>query len=481
VPSNLEFALITRVIQDGDFQTLEKLRVNEEFFTSPEAREVFKYVRESFHNVLTFGQVPSFDMVRYRFPSFYFAPANDSVQILAHELKKDRLRLELDALGDQLKAQAQADPLAALAALKSGAISLGAMNDTSSEDLSMSDAFQQLEADYELTANSQGVLGIPFPWAQMTEETQGMQPGQFFIIYGRPKNMKSWVSVLSAVHAYVAARRRVLYVTREMPAIQLARRAASVIARIDYNLFRKGRLQPYDKTRVFQILRDLLDDEKAAGAHGMNQPFLVFTADKSGSSGSGGGVSWIQSKIRDLRPDIVFVDGMYLLRDDRGGQRTVDWKAIAHISQDLKMTASEFNIPLVGVTQANRAAEKGKGDDMSELAYADAFGQDADGVFRVTKHIRRDEQTKEKHTELNITAPGIREGDFEGIIVNAKLSTDFSYIRTIVAQEEDDQQKDGYGEGKKRGGGDRPNGATGTRRNQQFMGPGDPKVPMNVR
>jgi replicative DNA helicase len=464
---------MTRVLQDQDFQTLEKMRFDESYFTVPETREVFKYIRDTFHNQATFGQVPSLDMIRFRFPAFYFAPAMDTVQVLAHEMKKDKLRLDLQGAAQQILQIAEADPLSALAKFRQEFINLG-HNTDSSEDLSISGAYHQLLERYNLVADQQGVIGIPFPWQVMTEETQGMQPGQFFILYGRPKSMKSWMATLIGVYAYSAARRRVLYVTREMPSIQVMQRAACILAVVDYDRFRKGKLDPAAKARVFNILRELKDDEESVGSMGLNQPFFIVTSDKSakgGGGGGGGGVTWIQSKIRDLQPHLVIVDGMYLLKDDRSNQRSVDWKAIAHISQDLKLTSQEFDIPVFGVTQANRAAEKGKGEDLTELAYADAFGQDADGVFRVSKLKRIDDQTKQKHTELLITAPGLREGEFDGIVVNGKPAYDFSYIRTVVNLD-DENSKEDYGDKKQKQ--DRPGGATGVRRNTQFQ---DPRLP----
>jgi hypothetical protein len=465
MPSNLEFALLTRVIQDQDFQTLEKARINESFFFAPESREVFKYLRDTFHGPNTFGSIPSFQMIQMRFPQFFFAPAHDSVPVLAYELKKERLAYEIENVSEELKQLSRADPLQALAKMRSKSSDLGFMDDTS-EDLSMAAAYQELQERYNLVSESRGIIGIPFPWEILTTETQGMQPGQFFILYGRPKSMKSWLAVCIAVFAYLFARRRVLYVTREMPAIQLAGRAAATIARLDYDAFRKGRLTPENKARFFEILRDLQEDEQAAGVNGNHQPFLIFTADKSAKGGgaAGGGVSWIQSKIRDLKPDLVIVDGMYLLKDDRSNQRTVDWKAIAHISQDLKLTSQDFNIPILGVTQATRTSDKAKGEDLTEMAYSDAFGQDADGVLRVTKMKRVEQVTKKKITELLVSMPGFREGSLEGFVLNAMPAYNFDYVRTVVnlndevvdyAEEEQPKRETGY---------DKPGGATGIRR-----------------
>jgi hypothetical protein len=152
---------------------------------------------------------------------------------------------------------------------------------------------------------------------------------------------------------------------------------------VDYKAFKNGKLQPDMKARAFGILQELMQDEMTAGTNNIHQPYLKVISDRSGANGAeGGGVGWLRSKIRDFKPDIVFVDGMYLMKDDRTNSRNVDWKNITNISQDLKLTAQDFDIPLVGVTQANRSADKSTGEDLTELAYADALGQDADAVFR---------------------------------------------------------------------------------------------------
>jgi hypothetical protein len=130
---------------------------------------------------------------------------------------------------------------------------------------------------------------------------------------------------------------------------------------------------------------------------------------------------------------------MYLMRDDRTNTRTIDWKAIAHISQDLKLTAQEFNIPLIGVTQANRNAQKANGTDLTELSFTDSLGQDADAVLRVSKKERID-ANKVMSTELWLTAPGLREGTFSGIVLGAQPCTDFLLKRVLANLEEEDEE-----------------------------------------
>lgn len=438
--SNIEFALISAIIANKDFHTANKLQINEGFFASPETREVYRFLRNTYFDSSTHGQVPSAEMVKYHFPSFFFTPTHDTVAILASQLRREKVRTEILKLSQDLGVLAEKDPFEALQSIRAESAKLAALSEAGA-DLPLSGAHDVLLNRYEAVQTSNGLLGIPYPWQAMNEETQGMQPSQFIILYGRPKSMKSWIAVHEAVHAYVHSRKRVLFYTREMNPLMVAQRVACALTKVDYKSYKNGTLQPEIKQHVFTILKELIDDEKSLNVQNGQGPCFVITTDRSGAnSGGGGGVGWLQSKIRDLKPDIVFVDGMYLMMDDRSRSRSVDWKNMAHISQDLKLTAQDFDIPVVGVTQATRAADKSKGEDLTELAYADAFGQDADAVFRVSKKDVIDENNQ-KRTELYLTAPGLREGKFDGIIVRGEPATSFDYIKTIIDMEAEDDGK----------------------------------------
>lgn len=461
-----------KIIQTKDFHTLTKLQIDESYFTSPEVREVYRYLRSVYFDPNSHGDVPSIDMVRLHFPSFPFNTPDDSVAILCNMLRKARMKAELLKLSQELQLIAEKDPIEGIAIVRAESAKLASLAEVGT-DLPISAAYDALLERYETVQQAHGLLGIPYPWPQLNEETQGMQGSQFIVLFGRPKSMKTWIGINIAVHAYIHSRKRVLFYTREMSPALVAQRVAAAITEVDYKAFKNGTLQPELKNKVFTILRELLDDEKGLTQGGTSSSCFIITSDRSGASGGkGGGVGWLQSKIRDVKPDLVVVDGMYLMLDDRSGQRTVDWKAIAHISQDLKLTAQDFNIPIIGITQANRASDKSKGEDLTELAYSDSLGQDADAVFRVSKKDRVGDDNI-KRTELFLTAPGLREGRFDGIVIHGAPATDFSYIRTLVDEgEAADDSKSSYSGSGKNGA---PNGTF--KRSAQMR---DPKVPMKA-
>lgn len=430
--NHIELALLTRVIYDRDFHNLEKAQITEEFFQTPLAKEVYRFMRNMYHAPATAGQVPSLELIQMHFPqSFYPFPSNDTVPVLAAELRRQKVRIETLLLTQNIAELAERDPMAAMAALKAEVTKISALAEVG-QDMTLAGAYQHLLNTYETVQNSHGVIGIPYPWEPINIETQGMQGGQFIVLYARPKSMKTWLALYMGIHAYRNSRRKVLVYSREMSPKLVAQRAAALFCEVDYRSFKNGTLQPHMKQMVFTKLQEMIEDEKSSGQYTGQQPYFKIISD-TGGSGGGGGVSWLHAKVKEAKPDLLIVDGMYLMKDDRTTSRNVDWKNVTHISQDLKRLAQDEDIPLIGVTQANRDSEKQKEQQLSGLAYADALAQDADAAFHVGKRDRVDPVTKKVVTELYLTAPGLREGRFDGIVINGEPATDFGFVRALTS------------------------------------------------
>lgn len=439
--AHIEFALISRVIEDKAFSLLEKSQITGDYFSVPEVRQVYDYLRYCYHHPETTGLTPSMDMVKHYYPSFNAVYAPDDVPILCKALRDNKIKVELWSTVQKVQMEADKDPYAALSTLRSAVQQLSGLEQVG-HDLSMAHAYEQIMEKYMTVASAGGLTGIPYPWQVLNEETQGMQRGEYIIVYGRPGSMKTWVSLYMAVHAYLKGRRRVLYYTREMPQIQIAMRAAAAMCGIDYRAFKNGKLDPGLFQYVQAVLQGLMQDEISAGKHG-HQPCFIITADRSAN---GGGVSWLQAKIKEVQPDIVFVDGVYLMRDDRSNQRTADWKNVLHISQDLRQTALTQNMTVVAITQANKKSDQIRGIAQEDMAFTDGFNQDADAVFKV-KHIMRRGEDGLKHSEIHMYSPKLREGTLDGIVINGVPATNFDFIRPIVDEEEVDEG-DNYGQKK---------------------------------
>lgn len=425
--ASVEHQLICKIIELQDFHTVEKLKINESFFLSDpsnisQTREAFKFLRDHYHNETTFGSVPSWQILQQRFYGFPWVHSHDTIPTLCQELRRIRLRSQVLTLADELNQKADVDPYAAMNAVREAASQLASQHEMSS-DLLLSGAHEKLLQEYQLVQNGQGIIGIPWPWDILNDDTQGMQDGQFIVIYGRPKSMKTWMALYTACYAYMKGMRVLIY-SLEMSPIMILRRCAAIICGVEYDKFKNGKLDPATMQKVFDVLLVLRDEEQAK-AHNGHQAGILATQ----PTGDASGISSLQSKIREFSPDLAIVDGMYLMKDDRQKVRSIDWKAVAHISQDIKQTARVFNIPIIGVTQANRGADKDpQKADLAELAYADALGQDCDLCMRV--HKQKDTTTHEN--EIVLSFPGSREGILDSFVIHGVPATNFLYKRATV-------------------------------------------------
>lgn len=449
--ASVEHQFLCKVIETGDFHTVQKLKINEGFFLGDQTqyKEIFRWLSAHFHHPHTAGTIPSWQIVSSWFPSFAWIWTQDSVATLCGELRKAKLRAQIIGLADEIVLKASADPEEALNVVKEASAKLHTEHEVNTDSL-MTSAYDMLMGDYLAVQAGQGVTGIPFPWTILNEDTQGIHDEDYVIVFGRPKSMKSWIAFLMATTAYYQYRRRVLIWSMEMSRILCLRRCAAIIAQVDYERFKNAKLDPGSFDRTFQTLQWLRRQEQEyLNPLTGREPALLVTSPYEEKATAGVGIGALQAKIREFEPDLVVVDGMYLMKDDRDQKRSIDWKAVAHVSQDLKITAKTFKVPIIATTQANRTAKdpNDKEADLSELAYADALAQDCDLAIRV--HKQRDQN---KETELVLSIPGSREGKLDGFVIHGHPAVNFTFKRMEIRDPNDpnagkQQQKNGKSNG----------------------------------
>jgi replicative DNA helicase len=432
--AGLEYQVISKIIELQDFHSIQRLKITEDYFFSPECKSIFNYLWKCFHSNETFGSVPSFEICQRIFPGLLYSPSPDTLDMLCEQLRLQRMRVELLDIAEKVQQFADFNPREGMAALRTAAAELSTRHEVTN-DLLLSSAYDVLLKDYELVAEGHGLTGLPWPWVPLNEATQGIHNGEFIVVYGRPKNMKTWLCLYVITLMNMYANTRVLVYSLEMAPKQMTRRIAAIRAVVNYKSLLSGTLQPHDKERFFSQLKQLSDE---AHLHKTDPTASVKHAELMVTSGKGaGGISFLHSKIREFRPDIVLVDGMYLMQDDRQQKRTIDWKAIAHISQDLKRTATQFDIPVMATAQANRKADKNmKNADLSEIAYSDAIAQDTDFSIRVQKRI----DGASKEPEIVLAFPGSREVDLDELLIHGIPALNFGLKSTVVVHNKDEDE-----------------------------------------
>jgi len=175
----------------------------------------------------------------------------------------------------------------------------------------------------------------------------------------------TWTLILMALTAWKAGH-KVLFATTEMSQDTLMQRFLAVHLRLPYRMLRQGKLPMVDEVRFENSLNELQASEGLyiIGGH---FDFRVESVDAA---------------IEECRPDLVILDGAYLLKVP-GKTRT---ERMAEAFNELKRLAMSHEVPLVTTTQFNREAKKGKAQTsvLENIGLSDVGGWNADLAFALT-------------------------------------------------------------------------------------------------
>ncbi len=408
---NVEHRFICRILETGDFNTVEKLKIDDTFLFNGECKEAFKYLKKHFHGRDTYGAIPSKDLFLKHFPSFPWVEGTDSVATLATEVRRNLLYVEIQRLKEQIDVDCQTDPLKALDTLKESSIYLVAQHEIDDEML-LSSSLSALRSQFDTAKENKGLIGIPWKWDPLTEGTMGIQDEHFIAIYGKPKTGKTSFAIAQGIHSYERANARVLIYSYEMKTIDMIAMAACFLVGVDYSLFCKGALNTRDEELLFKRIEALAEEERNSAKNG-KRARAILAASSSGLAQPG--IAALRAKIREFDPDLVIADGIYLMGDGSKKADPADWKYVTAISRRLKALAKETRIPVIGLMQQQRG-----GDD---VAYSAAFEQDCDLLLKLERHF--DKAANEY--EIHVITRAIRKGDKKNFSIHAKQGLNFGF------------------------------------------------------
>jgi replicative DNA helicase len=143
-----------------------------------------------------------------------------------------------------------------------------------------------------------------------------------------------------------------------------------------------------------RLINGLLDQEeesryqaKLRSMENMRKPFWLV------DSANGATVSGIASKLSVLHPEIVFIDGVYLMIDEQTGEANTP-QALTNITRSLKRMAQKYKVPVIITTQVlNWKMRKGQ-VTADSIGYSSSFHQDADVIFGLQREDENVDDTR---------------------------------------------------------------------------------------
>lgn len=364
--------LVSRVVQDASLAAVLDRRVQPEMCPDPESRHALAFCLE---HMRKHGEVPSPALVEEKL-GFRLPYAPDAASYYVDELVSQFQRNQLTEL---ILAQAPAvatadDPGVVAEDLRRAAASLLNLGVANIETDMAEDAAARYDR-YLKAKEHVGLLGLPTAFATLDQMTQGWLPECFAGFVGRPGTGKTFQLLLQA-HAAWLAGADVMFVNKELSTEMMDRRSDALIFRLPYERFRNGALSRGEEERY----KDGLADLEAKRGQFANVGSVRWVHGTSTVSG-------ILGKVEEHRPDLLIVDGAYLLMDEERGK--TDTEKQKNISRGIKMVAQRTKVPTIISIQLNRDGDAVKTKRMptlSDVYGSDAYAQDVDYLFALTQN-----------------------------------------------------------------------------------------------
>jgi replicative DNA helicase len=233
----------------------------------------------------------------------------------------------------------------------------------------------------------QGMLtGIGTGFVDFDKMTSGLHGGEMIVIAARPSMGKTSLAMNIVEHVVLEEKRAVGVFSLEMTAESLILRMLCSRARINMRSIRDG----------FLAERDF---PKLTAAAGQLAHVPLYVDDTAGLS-----ILQLRAKARRMHQqygvEMIVIDYLQLLSADSSRIENRQ-QEIAQISNGLKALAKELRIPVIVLSQLNRALEKdnGRKPRLSDLRESGAIEQDADLVALLYNDERKDDECGTLHED----------------------------------------------------------------------------------
>jgi replicative DNA helicase len=367
-----EHRLVSKVIRDRDITPALQRGVSDAWFLDDDNKKVWAFVRKHYGE---YSEVPTAVTVKDHYPNYKVLDVQDSVDYLLDTMVDFR-RMLLTRQGLEVAIEQLQDNNhdAALLAMEATITKVNEQGILGTHEVDLSKNTEQRYKDYQALQN-QEFLGIPTGFAKIDEATAGLQGGQLITIIAPPKTGKSQIALKIAINVHQQGYIP-MFQSFEMNNHEQQQRHDAMRSNISHSRLRRGKLLPAENDRYIDVLNTM---EKEHSFH------LVDAV-------NGITVSALSAKIEQTKPDIVFVDGVYLMLDEVTGEMNTP-QAITNITRALKRMAQKIDKPVIITTQTLLWKMRAGKVTADSIGYSSSFFQDSDVILGLEpveedEHIR---------------------------------------------------------------------------------------------
>lgn len=357
----VELQIINKVLKDKDTSLLDINDITREYFN--QYQEEYDFI---ISHKQEYGNVPDMETFLSKFQDFDVVNVSESTEYLVNTFREEYLYSQSVPVVQKMAELLQTDAYSAVDYLKSKLPELKIEGVSKGTDI-IANAKDRLE-EWKETKNNQDSHFIGSGFQEIDDDLGGWHRGEeLVVLFARTGQGKSWVLIKMLEHAWKVYNARIGMLEPEMSASKTGFRFDTVHQHISSKALYKGEdVQGYEK-----YINKLSND---------CTPFYVAHPKDFQKKVT---VSKLKSWCESNKLDILAIDGISYLQDERGKRGDNKTTHLTNISEDLMQLSIDLKIPVIVVVQSNRAGVQNEDLQLDNIRDSDGIAYNASIVLSI--------------------------------------------------------------------------------------------------
>lgn len=365
----IQLQAISKIIASGNNSIVENNMLTEDYFTGYEKE--YNFIQDHYR---MYGNVPDKATFLAKFPDIELVEVTETDDYLIDTIREEHLYTEMVPIIQKAAKLLNDDSNSAAEFALNAIKNLQTSYRLGGTDI-IADAMQRYE-QFMTRKEHQTERFFTTGFPELDDLTHGIQRGEeFFVIFARTNQGKSWVLEKMCTHVWQIGY-NVGYVSPEMG-------ADSIGYRFD-TLFRN-----YSNSGLTWGKNDIDEDEYREYVEGLKEyknKFIVSTPIDFNKQIT---VTKLKNWIKQYKLDLVAIDGITYMSDERFKRGDNKTTSLTNISEDLMALSMELKVPILVVVQANRSGVVEKGTvntpELESIRDSDGIAHNASKILSINQ------------------------------------------------------------------------------------------------
>ena len=350
-----EFLYALCAANKADQSKIISTGISREYFLGYEAEADYMW---EYHD--KYGKFPATRIVRKRFPTFTALHLQEPLQFYADQLLERNVFQSLQKIMSKVNAKIKSQ---SMGGVKDALQEMAKAQELLGAGYSVDQPWSAWDAYRNYIDRENHTTLYLTPHGVLNSMIRGLRSKNLMTLVARPAMGKTWLMCLFALSFWDQGA-DVLFIEKEMTADEVYERVDALFFGLNWVEFIEGKI-PKHVMKAFQAERQKAFKKKS-------NKFIVSDSEEMNTNG----IDSVLGKIIEHSPDVVLIDGAYLL-DEAKGKSFVEKATL--VSRATKRLAKNRNVLIMQSLQLNRQAEE-EAATIGNIAWSDAYGQDSDVI-----------------------------------------------------------------------------------------------------